>query len=316
MQLNVLKGEPKTYDHLERHPFGKVPVLDHDGMRILETSAIARYLNDVLPGKSLIPPTPKDRARVDMITGMIDSYGYGALLGGVVAYHLFPDFVGGKSDSVRKGGLGNGRKMIDFAMKTWGSSPFIAGDLGSGLIDQPRRLSRRLAINQAVRPERVELEHPIANDLKRHTANLRRLGASCAFANRRQSQKATCLRALCFDRFAEKRTMWASKSVRSLVAWRTSSVRRLNHLEATSNIPNRVTLSGIWCGAMFVRRRTAEAPSAAKRQARRTSPSPVFSRRPAMTCDVLQTLALLQGLLAKKVVGEKAQKLIRGIDGF
>ena len=129
VQLNVLKGEPKTPDHLERHPFGKVPVLDHDGMRILETSAIARYLNDVLPGKSLIPPTPKDCARMDMITGMINSYGYGALLGGVVAYHLFPDFVGGKSDSMRKGGLENGRKMIDFAMKTKGSSPFIAGEL-------------------------------------------------------------------------------------------------------------------------------------------------------------------------------------------
>ncbi len=37
-QLNVLKGDPKTPEHLERHPFGKVPVLDHNGMRILETS--------------------------------------------------------------------------------------------------------------------------------------------------------------------------------------------------------------------------------------------------------------------------------------
>ena len=129
VQLNVLKGEPKLPEHLERHPFGKVPVLDHDGMRILETTAIARYLNDVLPGKSLIPPTPKDRARMDMIIGMINSYGYGALLGGVVAYHLFPDFVGGKNDAMRKGGLENGRKMIDFAMKTRGSSPFIAGKL-------------------------------------------------------------------------------------------------------------------------------------------------------------------------------------------
>ncbi len=129
VQLNVLKGEPKTPEHLQRHPFGKVPVLDHDGMRILETSAITRYLNDVLPGKSLIPPTPRDRARMDMIIGMINSYGYGALLGGVVAYHLFPEFVGGKSDSMRKGGLQNGRLMIDFAMKTKGSSPFIAGEL-------------------------------------------------------------------------------------------------------------------------------------------------------------------------------------------
>jgi glutathione S-transferase len=129
VQLNVLKGEPKTSEHLERHPFGKVPVLDHDGMRILETSAITRYLNDVLPGKSLIPSTAKNRARMDMIIGIIDSYGYSALLGGVVAYHLFPDFVGGKNDAMRRSGLENGRRMIDFAMKTKGSSPFIAGEL-------------------------------------------------------------------------------------------------------------------------------------------------------------------------------------------
>src|ERR1700748_473735 len=126
--LNVLEGQTRTPEHLERHPFGKVPVLDLDGMRILETSAIARYLNDVLPGKSLIPSTPKDRARMDMVIGLIDSYRYGALLGGVVAYHLFPDFVGGKNDAMHKGGLENGRKMIELAMKTKGSSPFIAGD--------------------------------------------------------------------------------------------------------------------------------------------------------------------------------------------
>jgi glutathione S-transferase len=47
-------------------------------MRILETSAIARYLNDVLSGKSLSPATPEDRAWMDMIVGVIDSYGYGA----------------------------------------------------------------------------------------------------------------------------------------------------------------------------------------------------------------------------------------------
>ena len=110
VQVNVLAGEPRSAEHLSRHPFGKVPVLDHDGMRILETTAIARYLNDVLPGKSLIPSTPKDRARMDMTIGIIDSYGYGALVGGIAAYHLFPDFVGGKNDAMRKAGLENGKK--------------------------------------------------------------------------------------------------------------------------------------------------------------------------------------------------------------
>jgi glutathione S-transferase len=129
MPLNVLKGEPKTQEHLQRHPFGKVPVLDHEGMRLIETSAIVRYLNDVLPGASLVPASPKDRARMDMVIGVVDSYGYPSLIGGVAAYHLFPDFVGGKNDAMRKSGLADGRKVIELAMKTKGASPFIAGDL-------------------------------------------------------------------------------------------------------------------------------------------------------------------------------------------
>lgn len=129
VQVNVLAGEPRKAEHLARHPFGKVPVLDHNGMRILETSAIARYLNDVLPGKSLVPTSPPDRARMDMVIGILDSYGYGALIGGVAAYHLFPDFVGGKNEGMLKAGIENGRKVIEFAMKTKGDSPFVAGEL-------------------------------------------------------------------------------------------------------------------------------------------------------------------------------------------
>jgi glutathione S-transferase len=129
MPINVLAGEPKTPEHLERHPFGKVPVLDHDGARILETTAIARYLNDVLPGKALVPATPKDRARMDMIVGAVDSYGYSALVLGAAAYYLIPDFVGGKNEAKHAAGLAEGRKVIELAMETKGASPFIAGNL-------------------------------------------------------------------------------------------------------------------------------------------------------------------------------------------
>ncbi len=64
------------------------------------------------------------------------------------------------------------------------------------------------------------------------------------------------------------------------------------------------------------RRRTADALTAAKRQAELAS---VAKSRflAAASHDLrqpLQTLALLQGLLAKKVVGEKAQKLVERID--
>ncbi|KQT52116.1 MULTISPECIES: glutathione S-transferase family protein [unclassified Aureimonas] len=129
--LNVLKGDPQKPEHLERHPFGKVPVLDHEGLRLLETFAIARYLNDVLPGPSLVPSDVKDRARMDMVVGIIDSYGYGSLIEGVAAYHLFPDFVGGKSEKKHRDGLDKGRKVLDFIMKTKGASPFLAGEAPS-----------------------------------------------------------------------------------------------------------------------------------------------------------------------------------------
>ena len=64
------------------------------------------------------------------------------------------------------------------------------------------------------------------------------------------------------------------------------------------------------------RRRTAEALGAAKRQAELASlaKSRFLAAASHDLRQPLQTLALLQGLLAKKVVGEKAQKLIRGID--
>ena len=64
------------------------------------------------------------------------------------------------------------------------------------------------------------------------------------------------------------------------------------------------------------RRRTAEALSAASRQAELASlaKSRFLAAASHDLRQPLQTLALLQGLLAKKVVGEKAQRLIGGID--
>ena len=127
--VDVLKGEPKQPGHLARHPFGKVPVLEHDGMTIIETSAITRYLNDVLPGRSLVPQGPKDRARMDEVIGVLESYGYGALIGGVAAYHLFPEFVGGKDKEAHDKGRETGRRVLDYAMGVRGGSAFLAGDL-------------------------------------------------------------------------------------------------------------------------------------------------------------------------------------------
>ena len=102
--VNVLAGEPRQPEHMQRHPFGKVPVLDIDGVRIRETDAICRYLDETRPGPSLIPKTAKDRARMNEAISLINSYGYDALVG-VAGFHLFPDFIGGADEQKRQDAL-------------------------------------------------------------------------------------------------------------------------------------------------------------------------------------------------------------------
>ena len=124
--VDIMVGENKRPEHLARHPFAKIPVVEHGATRLYETGAIIRYLNDVLPGTSLVPDTAMDRARMDMGMGIHDNYGYGALIG-LAAQHLFPDFVGGKNEEMRLDCLEKGRLVLTEIMKLRGDSPWIAG---------------------------------------------------------------------------------------------------------------------------------------------------------------------------------------------
>ncbi|WP_227368932.1 glutathione S-transferase family protein [Halomonas sp. M20] len=126
--LNVLKGDPHSPEHLKRHPFGKVPVMEHDGLRILETSAIVRYLDAALPGPSFTPESIKDRARMDMAINLVDAYGYANVIGTVTAYHLFPDLFGPVSDEDYEKGIENSKRVLAEIMAIRGGSDFIAGD--------------------------------------------------------------------------------------------------------------------------------------------------------------------------------------------
>ena len=60
-------------------------------------------------------------------------------------------------------------------------------------VGQPRRLTRRLAVDQASRPLGVGPQHPVADDLQGHAAEPRRLAPRRAVADRRQSRKPTRL---------------------------------------------------------------------------------------------------------------------------
>lgn len=54
-------------------PLGKIPVLDHDGFTIPDTSVICRYLDRIVPGRSLYPEDPREEARACWIEEYADS---------------------------------------------------------------------------------------------------------------------------------------------------------------------------------------------------------------------------------------------------
>lgn len=125
--VNVLAGETHLPEHLARHPFGKVPVFDIDGMRLRETAAICAYLEEKYPSPSLTPDNIKDRARMVEAIGLINSYAYSGLIGAVL-YELFPDVVAGPDDAACANCVANGEKALRLIMENKGQSKWLAGD--------------------------------------------------------------------------------------------------------------------------------------------------------------------------------------------
>jgi glutathione S-transferase len=70
----VAPGTLNAPAHLARHPFGKVPVLEHDGFTLYETQAILRYLDRILPAPALTPGNAHDAARMDQAMNLNDWY--------------------------------------------------------------------------------------------------------------------------------------------------------------------------------------------------------------------------------------------------
>jgi glutathione S-transferase len=62
--VDLMKGETKSPEHLARHPFGKIPALEHDGKFLFESNAIIRYLG-AMANSELYPQDPYQRAKID-----------------------------------------------------------------------------------------------------------------------------------------------------------------------------------------------------------------------------------------------------------
>jgi glutathione S-transferase len=121
------KGEHKLPEHLARHPFGKVPVLDDDGFVLYETPAITRYLDRRLSGPRLTPEDPREAARMEQFMHVCDAY-FAPLGQGLIVELLFRKYLGGEQDAAL---VAAGRDAIqtplDVVDRAVSSTPYLAG---------------------------------------------------------------------------------------------------------------------------------------------------------------------------------------------
>jgi glutathione S-transferase len=91
-------------EYLARQPFKRIPAFEHDGFRLYETGAILRYIDDAFPGPRLLPVDRRQRARVDQLLGITDSYAYRPLVRDVYVERVLRPLEGKASDEARIAG--------------------------------------------------------------------------------------------------------------------------------------------------------------------------------------------------------------------
>lgn len=128
VEVDILKGEGQRPAHLARHPYGKVPAVELDGFTLYETGAIERYLDEAVQGPKLVPADIKQRARMNQIMSLVDSYAYVPAVHGVAINRLVKPILGQKpdEDAIAKA-LPEAEKVLAEIENLMGQNPFLAG---------------------------------------------------------------------------------------------------------------------------------------------------------------------------------------------
>ncbi|MCZ8545251.1 glutathione S-transferase family protein [Mesorhizobium qingshengii] len=123
LDIFAADGIPAWY--LEHHPFGRIPAFEHDGFRLYETGAIARYVDEAFDGPALQPKDPRARATMNQIIGMLDAYAYRAMVWDVAVERLEkaePD------EALITGGLSQASTALQALSSLKASGPWLLGD--------------------------------------------------------------------------------------------------------------------------------------------------------------------------------------------
>ena len=126
----IVPGTLRSPEHLGRHPFGRIPVLEHDGFSLYETQAILRYLDRILPAPPLTPADPRAAGRMDQIMNINDWYLFQGV-GNVIAFQrvVGPKLFGLVPDEAAiAAAMPRAHAVFDVLARLLGDQPYLAGD--------------------------------------------------------------------------------------------------------------------------------------------------------------------------------------------
>lgn len=122
-EIDIFRSETVPADYAARHPFGKIPALEHDGLRLYETDAIAAYATGLTAaGRALVPEAAAEEARMRQIMRVLDNYAYPACVWGVYV----PEHEGTAPDGVDAEAAERAERVLD-ALGALAGTPYQQG---------------------------------------------------------------------------------------------------------------------------------------------------------------------------------------------
>ncbi len=127
-EVDIFADPGPPVDYLKLNPFGTIPCLLHNDFVLYETAAITRYIDEITPKSSLQPVATIERARMNQIIGMLDSYCYRPMVWGVYVQRVVVPASGGETDEAYILEVLKGLRLVLKQLDQWrGKHDFLVG---------------------------------------------------------------------------------------------------------------------------------------------------------------------------------------------
>ncbi len=128
VEADVFGSRADRTAQLLRHPFGKIPAFEHGALKLFESQAIERYVDEAFDGPSLQPGDVIQRARMNQALGVLDNYVYPELVWGVHSERVEKPKRGLAPDEARFAkALVRSRTCLGALDEIMGDGPWLAG---------------------------------------------------------------------------------------------------------------------------------------------------------------------------------------------